>query len=62
MNNLAELVREIVGSYIDEDKKYTGRNPNGYVLDDKAKAEKAKKLLSGHWVGDMLQAIEDSGE
>lgn len=62
MNKLAQLVREIVDNYLDEEKKYTGAPRLGVKILDKEKAEKVKKLYAGHWVADMIQAIEDAGE
>ena len=45
MNKLAYLVREIVDTYLDEDKKYTGAPSFGIKILDKEKAEKVKKVL-----------------
>ena len=57
MNKLAQLVREIVDNYLDEEKKYTGAPSFGYKITDTEKAEKVKSLHSGHWVAKMIDAI-----
>ena len=62
MNKLAQLVREIVDAHLGEDKKYTGSPRLGIKILDKEKADKVKKLYAGHYIADMIQAIEDSGE
>lgn len=62
MNKFAQLVREIVDSYLDEEKKYTGAPRLGVKILDKEKAEKVKKLYAGHWIADAISAIEDAGD
>lgn len=62
MNKLAQLVREIVDAHLEEEKKYTGAPSYGYKIVDKEKAEKVKKLYTGHYIADLIDAIEEAGE
>lgn len=62
MNKLAQLVREIVDAHLEEEKKYTGAPSFGYKIVDKEKAEKVKKLYAGHYIADLINAVEEAGE
>jgi hypothetical protein len=62
MNVLAKLVREIVDAHLEEEKKYTGPPSFGYKIIDKEKAEKVKKLYAGHYIADLIDAVEEAGE
>lgn len=64
MNKLAQLVREVVDFYLYEEneKKYTGAPSYGYKIVDKAKAEKVKTLYAGHYIADLINAVEEAGE
>jgi hypothetical protein len=62
MNKLAQLVREIVDAHLEEEKKYTGAPSFGYKIVDKEKAEKVKKLYAGHYIADLIDAVEEAGE
>ena len=64
MNKLTQLVREIVDTYLEEEneKKYTGASSFGYKVADKAKADKVKSIYDGHYIADLIQAVEDAGE
>lgn len=62
MNTLTQLVREIVDTYLDEEKKYTGAPSFGYKIADQSKANKVKALFSGHYIADLIDAVEESGD
>lgn len=62
MNKFAQIVREIVDAYLDEDKKYTGAPSFGYTIADKSKADKVKSMFSGHYIADLIDAVEAAGE